>query len=199
MLLLLSLIYSVIHKFLDVPSWLLFWRLPGVHNPEELFEFNAGGEVDQSVKVSECFSNEQCFASSLLTEHCTSSLRATNRKCVALGQRRGASIRNRRTMRPPVVSAARPSSPTAVATFAPTARRNSVPAVEEGSLCAPTMWETSESSRTLSSPLPQPVFTWSLCFCVCYCLLLCFPVTLWSDQSVLEEWPGTSHRPSRCI
>lgn len=76
------------------------------------------------------------------SEHCTSSLRATNRRCVASGRRRGVSRPSRRTTRPPVVSAARPSLQTAAATSAPTARPNSALAVEGGSLCAPTMWET---------------------------------------------------------
>lgn len=79
---------------------------------------------------------------SALPEHCTSSLRATSRRYVASGRRHGVSRPSRKMTHPPVGSAARPSSQTAVATFAPTARLNSALAAEAVCLCAPTMWES---------------------------------------------------------
>lgn len=136
--------------------------------------------------------------SSLLSEHCTSSLRATNRKCVASGPRRGASRPSRRTTRPPAASAARLSLQMAAATSAPTARSNSVLAVEGGSLCAPIMWEASEcfpsSSRTHLIPAVYDTWSLLLLLCVCHVCFFCFLVTLWWEQSVLEDWLGTRHR-----
>lgn len=104
-----------------------------------------------------------------LSEHCTSSLRATNKRYVASGPRRGVSRPIRRTTLPPAVSAARPSLQMAVATSAPTARPNSALAVEAGSLCAPIMWENWPSSCPLFIS-PHPCYSWctvqSFCFCV---------------------------------
>lgn len=122
-----------------------------------------------------------------VTGRCTSSLRATNRRCVASGRRRGASRPSRRTTRPPAASAARPSLPTAAATSAPTARPNSAPAAEAGSPCAPTMWEN--LNPLLVYPSPH-------CFRWCSVgpaasvsspsLFLSVLATLWWGQSVLD-------------
>ena len=140
--------YSVIQKFHHVPlcSSLVFVFMNHIQTGRSDWT-RLRGKVDQIHKVLEVcdvplMANLLLFRPLFFSEHCTSSLRATNRRCVASGQRRGVSRPSRRTTRPPAVSAARPSLQTAVATSAPTARPNSALAVEGGSLCAPTMWGT---------------------------------------------------------
>lgn len=132
-------------------------------------------------------------------ERCTSSSRATNRKCVASGRRRGASRPSRRMTRPPVASATRPNSPTAAVTSAPTAKPNSAPAAEDGSPCAPTTWATSAVSGLPSTPR-QP---WRSCSPPASVLSTEHQLLFFSGHAlvnpkcvcvcVCEEWWGTAH------
>lgn len=137
-----------------------------------------------------------------LSERCTSSSRATNKRCVASGRRRDASRPSRRTTRPPAVSAARPSLRMAAATSAHIARPNSALAAEAGSLCAPTMWENWPSTRFLfsfhSHLIPAVVDAqFSPSASVCLLMFLWLPGhTLVETKVYLKSVFGTSRSPS---